>query len=367
MRPRQPASTDTHDLFRHRLENLLDQRHELVRLAGILDWERFDETFGALYCPVNGCPGKATRLMVGLEYLKHLHGLSDEAVVARWVENPYWQYSCGEEYFQHRPPIDPSSLTRFRRRIGASGCEEILKATIDAGLGSGTVKPGDLGRVTVDTTVQDKAVAFPTDGKLLNRSRVRLVKLFGETSEKRILPEGQTQEDLLALLGKKLPAPPAPETETIPYERKKPGKPRDHAVNDSGLRFDDTAPVETIHLPLAPEAEAIPEDRRVVVGEKVTFRLAQHPANYVILRYVRPVIKEKPDPERPDGKPARLVHAHHRESGIVGAPVYIQYLLHRGDKLGVPLGRNHPTDPPPRFEFVFFRTRRTVSWDTASM
>lgn len=68
--------------------------------------------------------------MVGLEYLKHMHGLSDEAVVARWVENPFWQYFCGEEYFQHRPPIDPSSLTRFRRRIGASDCEEILKATI---------------------------------------------------------------------------------------------------------------------------------------------------------------------------------------------------------------------------------------------
>ena len=115
--------------------------------------------------------------MVGLEYLKHVHGLSDEVVVARWVENPYWQYFCGEEYFQHRPPIDPSSLTRFRRRIGASGCEEILKATIDAGLGSGAVKPRDLRRVTVDTTVQDKAVAFPTDSRLLNRSRVRLVKL----------------------------------------------------------------------------------------------------------------------------------------------------------------------------------------------
>ena len=177
MRPRQPASTDTHDLFRHRLENMLDQRHELFRLAGIMDWERFDDTFGSLYCPDNGCPGKATRLMVGLEYLKHMHGLSDEAVVAGWVENPYWQYFCGEEYFQHRPPIDPSSLTRFRRRIGASGCEEILKATIDAGLGTGAVKPRELRRVTVDTTVQDKAVTFPTDGKLLNRSRVRLVKL----------------------------------------------------------------------------------------------------------------------------------------------------------------------------------------------
>ncbi len=125
MRPGQPAFTDTHDLFRHRLEHILDQRHELLRHAGIMDWERFEETVGALYCP-----GNAIRLMVELEYLKHVHDLSEEAVVARWVENPYWQYFFGEEYFQHRPSIDPSSLTQFRRRIGASGCEEILKATI---------------------------------------------------------------------------------------------------------------------------------------------------------------------------------------------------------------------------------------------
>ncbi len=125
MRPGQTAFTDTHDLFRHRLENILDQRHELFRLAGIMGWERFDETFGALYCP-----GNAIRLMVELEYLKHVHDLSEEAVVARWVENPYWQYFFGEEYFQHRPPIDPNSLTQFRWCIGASGCEEILKMTI---------------------------------------------------------------------------------------------------------------------------------------------------------------------------------------------------------------------------------------------
>ncbi len=125
MRPGQPAFTDTRDLFRHRRENMLDQRHELFRLAGIMDRERFDETFGALYCP-----GNAIRLIVELEYLKHVHDLSEEAVVARWVGNPYWQYFFGEKYFQHRPSIDPSSLTRYRRRIGASGREEILKAKI---------------------------------------------------------------------------------------------------------------------------------------------------------------------------------------------------------------------------------------------
>jgi len=93
------------------------------------------------------------------------------------VENPYWQYFCGEEYFQHQLPIDPSSMTRFRQRIGEAGCEQIFKATVEAGLKSKTIRRTELSRITVDTTVQEKAISFPTDSKLLNRSRVRLVKL----------------------------------------------------------------------------------------------------------------------------------------------------------------------------------------------
>ena len=146
-------------------------------LADLIDWHGFDAAFGELYCPDNGCPAKATRLMVGLQYLKHLYGLSDDEVVLRWVENPYWQHFCGEEYFQHQLPIDPSSMSRFRRRIGESGCEKIFQVSIEAGLDSKTIKCNDLRRVTVDTTVQEKAVSFPTDSKLLNRSRERLVKL----------------------------------------------------------------------------------------------------------------------------------------------------------------------------------------------
>ena len=177
MRPREPDPSPASDLFRNHLENLLDQRHELYRLADLIDWPAFDAAFGELYCPDNGCPAKATRLMVGLQYLKHTYGLSDDAVVMRWVENPYWQYFCGEAVFQHQIPIDPSSMTRFRKRIGESGCEKILQVTVKVGLQSKTIKPADLKRVTVDTTVQEKAVSFPTDSKLLNRSRVRLVKL----------------------------------------------------------------------------------------------------------------------------------------------------------------------------------------------
>ena len=115
--------------------------------------------------------------MVGLESLKQIHRHSDEVVVASWEENPYWQYFCGEGYFPHQAPIDPSRRTRFRQRIETAGAELILQATVNAGLKSGTVKPREWRRVTVDTTVQGQAVTFPTDGKLLNRSRVRLARL----------------------------------------------------------------------------------------------------------------------------------------------------------------------------------------------
>ena len=179
MTPRQADADNrsSSDLFRERLDNLLNQRHALYRLADRIAWSVFDREFGALYCPDNGSPGKPMRLMVGLQYLKHLYGLSDEGVVSGWVENPYWQYFCGESYFQHVPPIDPSSLTRFRQRIGESGCETILQVTVSAGVASRAVKAGDFKRVNVDTTVQEKAVSYPTDSKLLNRSRDRLVRL----------------------------------------------------------------------------------------------------------------------------------------------------------------------------------------------
>lgn len=175
-----PKTTDTpitEDLFRHQLINLIDTEHELCQLANHLDWKRFEGAFGGLYSANRGRPGIPIRLMVGLHYLKEVYGLSDEAVVARWVENPYWQYFCGEHYFQHQLPMDASSLTRFRQKIGEAGCELMLSATVSVGVATETVKRRSLERVTVDTTVQEKAVSFPTDSKLYNRSRERLVKL----------------------------------------------------------------------------------------------------------------------------------------------------------------------------------------------
>ncbi len=86
-------------------------------------------------------------------------------VVKGWTENPYWQYFCGEEYFQHKMPIHPVTMTKWRNRPGKSGSEKLLIETIKAGLKSKTIKPGSLKKVTVDTTVQEKNIAFPTDSK----------------------------------------------------------------------------------------------------------------------------------------------------------------------------------------------------------
>ncbi len=176
MKPRERPDSPTDDLFRHRLENLIDTRHELVKLAKLVDWERFDVQWGEAFCEA-GRPAISTRLIAGLHYLKHTYGLSDEQVVKRWAENPYWQYFCGESYFQHTVAVNPSSLTRWRQRLGERGMELLLSATVDAALAAKAVKASDLKRVTVDTTVQEKAIAFPTDSRLYNRARERLVRL----------------------------------------------------------------------------------------------------------------------------------------------------------------------------------------------
>ena len=176
MKPQPPTDSPTDDLFRNRLDNLIDRRHELARLAALIDWQRFDDEWGEAFCE-HGRPAIATRLIAGLHYLKHAYGLSDEQVVQRWAENPYWQYFCGETYFQHELPVNPSSLTRWRQRLGEAGMEALLSATVDAAIESKAVRPRDLKRVTVDTTVQEKAIAFPTDSKLYNRARERLVRL----------------------------------------------------------------------------------------------------------------------------------------------------------------------------------------------
>jgi len=176
MKPKEsPNKNQQGDLFRVELSRIIDGSHGLVRLSNAVDWDRLNDVFGSTYCPDNGRPGVSTRLMVSLHYLKYTHNLSDEDIVSAWVENPYWQYLSGMKCFEHEPPIDPSSMTRWRSRIGEAGAEELLKETVAAGLKLKAVKPHQLKRVNVDTTVQEKEIRFPTDARLYDRARQRLV------------------------------------------------------------------------------------------------------------------------------------------------------------------------------------------------
>ena len=159
-KPRDPQG----NLYEVRLDFLCDENHPLLGLSSVIEWSDFDKAFGPLYSETQGRPAKRTRLLVGLHYLKHAHGLSDEDVVHQWAENPYWQYFCVEVTFQHELPIDPSSMTRWRKRLQGAGLKtRVLKRT-------------SLARVNVDTTVMEKAVSFPTDAKLYHRMRETLVK-----------------------------------------------------------------------------------------------------------------------------------------------------------------------------------------------
>jgi IS5 family transposase len=121
-------------MFRIELEQLVDAGHPLVKLGQQMDWTGFEERLGATYAVAKGAPGLRTRLLVALHSLKYQHDLSDEVVVQHWVENPYWQHFSGEQFFQHELPIDPSSMTRWRQRLGEARAEAMLKETIQTGL-----------------------------------------------------------------------------------------------------------------------------------------------------------------------------------------------------------------------------------------
>jgi transposase, IS5 family len=175
MKPKKPQRQDQADLFRSRLDQILDRKHPLFVLANQIGWSVFDNKFGRLYAD-KGRPALPTRLMVGLHYLKHAFNESDESVVARLLENPYWQHFCGFEFFIHRLPLDPSSLVRWRKRIGPKDMEQLLVETLETAKRGEHLTERHMERVNVDTTVQEKAIAYPTDARLYHKARVLLVK-----------------------------------------------------------------------------------------------------------------------------------------------------------------------------------------------
>ena len=166
MRPKKHETTGSGDLFRARLEQIINMKHELVLLAGKIEWQWIDSEIAPLYSD-KGRPGIETRFVIGLLLLKHIYGLSDEGVCERWVHDPYFQHFTGEEFFQHEFPHERSDLSHWRKRLG-NKLELLLAESLRVAHQSGALRTRDLKRVTVDTTVQPKAITFPTDAKLLH-------------------------------------------------------------------------------------------------------------------------------------------------------------------------------------------------------
>ncbi len=158
------------------LESFLDKEHQLYQLANILNWDYLISSFGHYYVENNGRPGIPIRVIAGLHYLKYLENESDESVVEKFCENPYWQYFCGFKTFQHELPCHPTSLVKWRQRVGEDGVEKLLSETINTAKRAGLLPEKLCKRVNVDTTVQEKAITFPTDAKLYHKMRINLVK-----------------------------------------------------------------------------------------------------------------------------------------------------------------------------------------------
>ena len=166
MRPKQRETSKSDDLFRARLDQIINPEHELLRLATKIDWTWIDGEIAPLYSD-HGRPAVPTRFMIGLLLLKHIYALSDEDVCERWIENPYFQFFTGEEFFQHTFPHERSGLSHWRKRLGDK-LGLLLAESLRVAHTSGALRPRDLVRVTVDTTVQPKNITFPTDAKLVH-------------------------------------------------------------------------------------------------------------------------------------------------------------------------------------------------------
>jgi len=161
-------------LFQSRLDQIININHPLCKLAREINWFQFETEFGPFYSEGQGRPAKPIRLLVGIHYLKHAFSESDESVVERFLENPYWQYFCGFEYFQHELPLDPTTLVKWRRRVGDKKLIVLFKETVETAKRAGHLKKGECERVNIDTTVQEKAIEYPTDAGLYQKMRIKL-------------------------------------------------------------------------------------------------------------------------------------------------------------------------------------------------
>ena len=193
----------TDDFFRARLDQMIDLRHPLAVLATRMPWGEIEKTLAPVFAhkahagrvvddadlfgstlelagagPSNaGRPRLSVRLMAALLYLKSAYNESDESVVERWAQDVYFQFFSGQVYFEPRLPCDATQIGRFRRALGEAGVEQLLKTTIETAVTMGVVSKREFERVIVDTTVQEKAIAHPTDSRLLEVAREKIARL----------------------------------------------------------------------------------------------------------------------------------------------------------------------------------------------
>jgi len=147
MRPKERRESGQTDMFRSRLDQIVDLNHALAKLGRIIDWRFLEERFGAVYSDKPGQPPLPTRLMAGLAILKHMHDPSDEVLRERWLENPYFQLLCGEEFFQHKLPFDRSSLTRWRKRMGEEKLAALIQESLNVATRTCAAKPADFSKL----------------------------------------------------------------------------------------------------------------------------------------------------------------------------------------------------------------------------
>lgn len=156
-------------------EEQLNHQHPLYKLSNAINWKVFEETFSKHYSNTQGRPAKPIRLMTALLILKQLRNLSDESIVEQWSENSYYQYFSGELLFVAKAPCSSTELVEFRKRIGTEGVELIFKESIRV-----NGKDSDDDNISIDTTVQEKNITYPTDDKLYKKIIDKCVKIAKE-------------------------------------------------------------------------------------------------------------------------------------------------------------------------------------------
>jgi len=195
------ACPATDDFFRARIDQMIDLRHPLAVLASRMPWQEIEaavahrfvrkahegeampdlDLFGEkpqrmVSASKAGRPRVPLRVMISLLYLKHAFNESDEGVVERWADTPRWQFFSGQSYYEDRQPCDATTLVKFCKLLGEDGVEELLAQTINVAVELKLIMPQELSRVIVDSTVQEKAIAHPTDSRLLETARIKLVE-----------------------------------------------------------------------------------------------------------------------------------------------------------------------------------------------